>query len=93
MISDPGILPITKDIYKKQNNNDVYCNTCNIYANNEDALYHCMICGICISHSEYHCAWIGKCIGKNNSNCYKIFLLCVVFYLLLAIDIYFFIQT
>ena len=93
ILKDPGILPITKDISKQKANDEVYCNTCNIYAKRSDDLYHCAICDICVSQSEYHCAWIGKCVGKNNHFCHNLFVGCVVCYLGLTAIILMFIQA
>ena len=91
ILRDPGILPKTKDIHKQKANDDVYCSRCNIYAKSNDALYHCVICDICVSQSEYHCAYIGKCVGKNNYDYHKVFLIIVGCYLGLSVLVLMFI--
>ena len=86
ILRDPGILPITQDINTQKGSDEVYCNKCNIYAKHSDALYHCVICDICVSHSIYHCAYIGKCVGKNNYGWHNLFIMSVGGYLGLSVS-------
>lgn len=88
VLSNPGVLPITKNIHERKGK-DKYCDKCNIYATKKDELYHCIICGICISQSDHHCAWISKCVGRNNYLSHNIFILLVLSYLLLTIVLFF----
>lgn len=88
ILMDPGVLQISNNIQKK-NNNDRYCDKCKIYAKNEDDLYHCIICGICVSHSDHHCAWVAKCIGRNNYVYHNMFIVCVLIYINLTLILLF----
>ena len=75
---------------KEHKDNYGYCNSCNIWVNQENNTVHCDICDICIEGFDHHCVWTSKCIGKNNICSFYIFLIFTVFVLSYAMIILFF---
>ena len=47
-------------------NNNEYCNICQVYYNPNKKIEHCKMCNICVENMDHHCVWVGKCVGKNN---------------------------
>ncbi len=46
--------------------NNLYCDRCEIFQSQTLGIRHCDECDVCIRHHDHHCPWMTKCIGEHN---------------------------
>lgn len=63
-----------------------YCYKCGV-KKDKYSVKHCFYCDKCVNDFDHHCFWVNKCIGKNNICLFRIFLIQLFLYLVLAIVI------